>query len=103
MELPKVCLSRHVMQKVPGGGAAVSNALRTTHSTCLAILVIHSVANLVIVSAGEARRFLVGFRHEVWFLPLRPAPVLRLHRICREMKIENPVFVSRKFENEQPS
>ena len=65
-------------------------------------LVIHLVSNLVIVSAGKTSRLLVGFRHEIWILPFRPIPIFRLHWVRREMKIENPVFVTRKFENEQP-
>jgi len=81
----------------------VNRALTFVDWRALPIMVIYSVANLVIVSAGKASRLLVGFRYEVWFLPLRPAPVLRLHWIRREMKIENPVFVSRKFEDKQPS
>src|SRR5262249_27613321 len=49
----------------------------------LAILVIDFVSNLVVVSAGEASRLLIRFRHEVWLLPLRPGPVFRLHWVRR--------------------
>src|SRR2546423_1343230 len=73
-----------------------------TISTQLPGLVIHPVSNLVIVSAGKTSRLLIGFRHEIWILPFRPISIFRLHGIRREMKIENPVFVARKFENEQP-
>jgi hypothetical protein len=44
---------------------------------------------------------LVEFRYEVWLLPLRPGPVFRLHRIGRKMEVENSIFVSREFQNEQ--
>jgi hypothetical protein len=52
MELPKVTFSQQC-QKIRGGRATVSNALRTTRSTCLPILLIRSVANLVIVSWAQ--------------------------------------------------
>ena len=57
MESPKANFSQQCwIQKIPGGGAAVSNALRTTCSTCLPVLVIHSVANLVIDSANTPEK-----------------------------------------------
>src|ERR1043166_5753542 len=65
---------------------------RLESSGRLAILVIHFVADLIFVAAGEASRLLVGFCHEVWLLPLRPSSVVRLHWVRRSMEIENPLL-----------
>ena len=59
-------------------------------STWLPVVLINTVAKLVIVSAGKASRLLVGFHHEVWFLSLRPAPVLR-----RSRRIERRRFLKK--------
>src|SRR5439155_15015021 len=67
----------------------------------LSILVVHFVANLVVAPAGEASGFLVGFRHEVWLLPLKLGLVFCLQRIGRKMEVEDSIFVSREFQNEQ--
>jgi hypothetical protein len=64
---------------IPGGMAAVANALRTTRSTYeLSVLVIHFVADLILVSARGARRLLAPFRYKVRVLPVRPGAVFRL-------------------------
>jgi hypothetical protein len=83
-----------VRKTLPAGLPATTGwqpVLPGTEHAELSILVIYFVPNLV------------GFRHEVRLLPFRPGPVFRLHRIGRKMEIEDSIFVSREFQNEQPS
>ena len=67
----------------------------------LSVLIVQFVANLVVAATREVSRLLAGFRNEVWVLPLRPGAVFRLHRVGREMELENAVFAAGKFQNEQ--
>src|ERR1044071_3103329 len=86
------CSSEIDILELTCGARQVNRTLsETLVAPRLPVLVLHSVANLIIGSAGETGRLLVGFRQEVWFLPLGPVPVFRLHWICREMDIEDPV------------
>src|SRR5262245_24840295 len=67
------------------------------HRCDLAVLIIHFVANLKLVSARGARRLLAAFRYKVRILPIRPGAVFRPHRIGRQLEAKKFVFATGEF------
>jgi hypothetical protein len=57
----------------------------------LSIQIVQFVANLIVAAARETNRLLACFRNKVRALPLRPGAVFRLHRIRRQLELENSV------------
>jgi hypothetical protein len=84
--------------EIPGGRARVTNALKTTRSTYdLSVLIIHFVANLILVAPREAGGLFSAFRYKVRVLPVRPRAVFRPHWVRRQFEPENSVCVTGKF------
>src|SRR5437773_2264303 len=89
------CSSKVDMSKLTRGLSDVNRRV------ALAILIVQFVANLIVVSAGCPRRLLVSFSDVVRPLPIGPCAIFRLHWVGRQMKLEDPVFVPGKFQDEQ--
>src|SRR6266480_929642 len=83
-------------------GKPRARAQQAKRQSSLSVLVIHLVANLILVSARGVRRLLVPFCYKVWVLPVGPSAVFRPHWIGRQLKPENSVRVAGEFQHEEP-
>ena len=71
------------------------------HLSALSVLIIHFLANLVLISISGARRLLAAFRYKVWVLPAGPGAVFLSHWVCRQFEPKNSVCVAWKFQHEK--
>src|SRR6266480_1351270 len=83
-------------------GKPRARAQQAKRQSSLSVLVIHLVANLILVSARGVRRLLAPFCYKVWVLPVGPGAVFRPHWIGRQLKPENSVRVAGEFQHEEP-
>lgn len=93
------CSVRQPLRRASGGsGAIFVNAGRRMRPQLASdwkssVLIIHSVADLIIVSARCAGGLFVLFRYEIGILPIGPLTIFGLHWTGGQLQAENSVGV----------
>src|SRR5262245_45575642 len=67
----------------------------------LPVLIVHSITDLILVSARGARGLLTCPRYKVRALPVRPGTMFRTYWIRWQLEPENSVLLARKFQHEK--